>query len=160
MSNGLYYLLFLYFYRIQVILLTLARLLCPTSWWHIGLFTLWYMLVLWFRRARSQSCPFCRDSLKRVNSNDLWIYTCRNEVIDLSAIARENLRRLIMYIEKLPLIVVDPVTISYEPCYRWWCCSIYLRNHCIYVYIALLCDLVFQLSPGDKWSPKPEDRMV
>lgn len=69
-------------------------------------------------RARSQSCPFCRDSLKRVNSSDLWIYTCRNEAIDLSVIARENLRRLIMYIQKLPLIVVDPVTISYDPCYR------------------------------------------
>ncbi|KAG5515117.1 hypothetical protein RHGRI_036228 [Rhododendron griersonianum] len=24
-------------------------------------------------RGRSQSCPFCRDSLKRVNSGDLWI---------------------------------------------------------------------------------------
>nr|GEV02931.1 zinc finger, RING/FYVE/PHD-type [Tanacetum cinerariifolium] len=70
-------------------------------------------------RTRSQSCPFCRDSLKRVNSSDLWIYTCRYEAIDLSAIAMENLRRLIMYIEKLPLIVVDPVAISYDPRYRY-----------------------------------------
>ncbi|KAJ8769792.1 hypothetical protein K2173_007652 [Erythroxylum novogranatense] len=24
-------------------------------------------------RGRSQSCPFCRDSLKRVNFGDLWM---------------------------------------------------------------------------------------
>jgi hypothetical protein len=27
------------------------------------------------RRSRSQSCPFCRDSLMRVNSGDLWMFT-------------------------------------------------------------------------------------
>ncbi|KAJ6993016.1 E3 ubiquitin-protein ligase AIRP2 isoform X1 [Populus alba x Populus x berolinensis] len=69
-------------------------------------------------RARSQSCPFCRDSLKRVNSGDLWIYTSRNEIIDLSSITRQNLKRLFMYIDRLPLIVPDPVLVPYEPCYR------------------------------------------
>ncbi|KAL8196720.1 hypothetical protein R6Q57_024355 [Mikania cordata] len=69
-------------------------------------------------RARSQSCPFCRDSLKRVNSGDLWIYTCRYEVIEFSTIARENLWRLLMFIERLPLMVVDPVSVSYDPRYR------------------------------------------
>ncbi|XP_022948775.1 uncharacterized protein LOC111452344 [Cucurbita moschata] len=60
-------------------------------------------------RSRSQSCPFCRDSLKRVNSGDLWIYTDRNETIDLTSILQENQKRLFMYINKLPLVVPDPV---------------------------------------------------
>ncbi|CAN6443051.1 unnamed protein product [Victoria cruziana] len=65
-------------------------------------------------RARSQSCPFCRDSLKRVNSADLWIYTDSREVVDIAAISRENLRRLFLYIDKLPLIVPDSVFVSYD----------------------------------------------
>ncbi|XAR68825.1 hypothetical protein NMG60_11000200 [Bertholletia excelsa] len=69
-------------------------------------------------RTRSQSCPFCRDSLKRVNSGDLWIYTSSCEVVDLSSIAKENLKRLIMYIEKLPLIVPDRTLVSYDPHFR------------------------------------------
>ncbi|KAF9680034.1 hypothetical protein SADUNF_Sadunf06G0078100 [Salix dunnii] len=69
-------------------------------------------------RTRSQSCPFCRDSLKRVNSGDLWIYTSSNEIIDLTSITKQNLKRLFMYIDKLPLIVPDPVFVPYEPCYR------------------------------------------
>lgn len=71
-----------------------------------------------YRRTRSQSCPFCRDSLKRVNSGDLWIYTSSTEVVDLSAITRENLKRLFMYIENLPFIVPDPAFVSYDPL-RW-----------------------------------------
>ncbi|KAL0347427.1 UNVERIFIED_CONTAM: E3 ubiquitin-protein ligase AIRP2 [Sesamum calycinum] len=70
------------------------------------------------KAARSQSCPFCRDSLKRVNSGELWIYTSNSDIIDLSAFARENLKRLFMYIEKLPLIVPDSVVVSYDPHFR------------------------------------------
>ncbi|XP_030537244.1 E3 ubiquitin-protein ligase AIRP2 [Rhodamnia argentea] len=66
-------------------------------------------------RARSQSCPFCRDSLKRVDSGDLWIYMSGVEIIDLNSIARENMMRLVMYVEKLPLIVPDPGHVSYDP---------------------------------------------
>ncbi|PKI34519.1 hypothetical protein CRG98_045056 [Punica granatum] len=62
--------------------------------------------------SRSQSCPFCRDSLKRVNSGDLWIYTTNGDVADLSSIARENMKRLVLYIEKLPVIVPDPLCVS------------------------------------------------
>lgn len=58
-------------------------------------------------RMRSQSCPFCRDSLKRVNSCDLWIYTDKYDIIDLSTIVKENCKRLFMYIDKLPLVVPD-----------------------------------------------------
>ncbi|KAE8733437.1 High mobility group B1, putative isoform 1 [Hibiscus syriacus] len=65
-------------------------------------------------RIKSQSCPFCRDSLKRVDSGDLWIYTSKNDITDLCSISRENMKRLFMYIEKLPLIVPDP-KIVYDP---------------------------------------------
>ncbi|KAK2641184.1 hypothetical protein Ddye_022947 [Dipteronia dyeriana] len=65
-------------------------------------------------RGRSQSCPFCRDSLKRVNSGDLWIYTDKFDVIDLSAISRENCKRLFLFIEKLPLIVPDAIIVSHD----------------------------------------------
>ncbi|XVF46732.1 hypothetical protein PTKIN_Ptkin03bG0052000 [Pterospermum kingtungense] len=59
--------------------------------------------------GRSESCPFCRDSLKRVNSCDLWIYTEKSDIVDLSWILREDCKRLFMYIDKLPLVGPDPV---------------------------------------------------
>ncbi|KAJ9180581.1 hypothetical protein P3X46_008802 [Hevea brasiliensis] len=69
-------------------------------------------------RARSQSCPFCRDSLKRVKSGDLWICISKNEIVDLSTITGENLKRLFMYIDRLPLIAPDQIYASYGPQYR------------------------------------------
>ncbi|KAG8374408.1 hypothetical protein BUALT_Bualt11G0128700 [Buddleja alternifolia] len=66
-------------------------------------------------RARSQSCPFCRDSLKRMSSGELWIYTSNCDVTDLSAIRRENVKRLLMFVDKLPLIVPDAILVSYDP---------------------------------------------
>ncbi|WVZ16396.1 hypothetical protein V8G54_009378 [Vigna mungo] len=63
--------------------------------------------------SRSQSCPFCRDSLQRVNSGDLWIYLNSNEINDLASINKENLKRLFAYVDKLPLIVSDPSLMSY-----------------------------------------------
>lgn len=59
------------------------------------------------RRTRSQSCPFCRDHLKRVNSGDLWVYTDSRDIVDMETVMRENLRRLFMYIDKLPLVTPD-----------------------------------------------------
>ncbi|KAI4305238.1 hypothetical protein L6164_028616 [Bauhinia variegata] len=67
---------------------------------------------------RSQSCPFCRGNLKRVNSGDLWIYTDARDVLDLETIFKENRKRLFLYIEKLPLIVPNPVYRLYNPCRR------------------------------------------
>ncbi|KAH0931980.1 hypothetical protein HID58_009097 [Brassica napus] len=58
-------------------------------------------------RGRSQSCPFCRDSLKRVDSGDLWMFLEGTDTVNPSVIARENQRRLFVYIEKLPLVVPD-----------------------------------------------------
>ncbi|KAK3035439.1 hypothetical protein RJ639_032864 [Escallonia herrerae] len=66
----------------------------------------------WHRR--SQSCPFCRCNLKQVKPCDLWICTSISEVVDLSVVLREDLQRLFMYIEKLPLIVPDPIYASYD----------------------------------------------
>ena len=64
------------------------------------------------RRARSQSCPFCRDSLKRMDSGELWIYTNICDIKDLSTITRENMTTLLMYIDKLPAVYPDPVCSS------------------------------------------------
>ncbi|XP_010935653.1 E3 ubiquitin-protein ligase AIRP2 [Elaeis guineensis] len=60
-------------------------------------------------RSRSQSCPFCRDSLKRVNSGDLWVFTDSKDVVDMATLSRENPRRLFMYVDKLPLVIPDSV---------------------------------------------------
>ncbi|KAK9057567.1 hypothetical protein SSX86_022403 [Deinandra increscens subsp. villosa] len=54
--------------------------------------------------GRSQSCPFCRESLKGVKLTDLWIYIEASDIIDLAIILKENTKRLFMYIEKLPLV--------------------------------------------------------
>ncbi|KAG1361254.1 E3 ubiquitin-protein ligase AIRP2 [Cocos nucifera] len=58
-------------------------------------------------RSRSQSCPFCRDSLKRVNSGDLWVFTDSKDIVDMATLSRENLRHLFMYVDKLPLVIPD-----------------------------------------------------
>ncbi|XP_043689936.1 E3 ubiquitin-protein ligase AIRP2-like isoform X1 [Telopea speciosissima] len=64
--------------------------------------------------SRSQSCPFCRDSLKRVNSCDLWVFTDSRDIVDMATLTRENLRRLFMYIDKLPLVIPDTVFDAYD----------------------------------------------
>ncbi|KAL7095374.1 hypothetical protein ACP275_10G020000 [Erythranthe tilingii] len=66
-------------------------------------------------RTRSQSCPFCRDSLKRMNSNELWIYPSNCDIIDLSLFAKENLKRLFAYINRLPLVIPGSIAVSYDP---------------------------------------------
>ncbi|XP_030447582.2 E3 ubiquitin-protein ligase AIRP2-like isoform X1 [Syzygium oleosum] len=65
-------------------------------------------------RARSQSCPFCRDSLKRIKSEDLWIYTEKRDIVDLPTILKENAKRLFMYIDNLPLVVPDTVFLPHD----------------------------------------------
>ncbi|ONI30215.1 hypothetical protein PRUPE_1G238300 [Prunus persica] len=64
--------------------------------------------------ARSQSCPFCRDSLKRVSSRDLWVLTSNSDVIDTVTLARENLRRFYLYIENLPVVVPATHVVVYD----------------------------------------------
>ncbi|KAL7136255.1 hypothetical protein ABFS83_10G017600 [Erythranthe nasuta] len=65
--------------------------------------------------TRSQSCPFCRDSLKRMNSNELWIYPSNCDIIDLSLFAKENLKRFFAYINRLPLVIPGSIAVSYDP---------------------------------------------
>ncbi|KMZ56966.1 RING finger protein [Zostera marina] len=64
--------------------------------------------------SRSQSCPFCRDSLKRVNSADLWIYTDNNDIVDMATVSKENLSRLFIYVDKLPLVVQHTIYDAYD----------------------------------------------
>ncbi|TKY47147.1 E3 ubiquitin-protein ligase Topors [Spatholobus suberectus] len=79
-----------------------------------------YMCLKCYRDwcQRSQSCPFCRDSLKRINSGDLWIYTDKSDIVDVGTIFKENCKMLFLYIEKLPLIVPDPRHVFYDPFLR------------------------------------------
>ncbi|KAL3740165.1 hypothetical protein ACJRO7_021442 [Eucalyptus globulus] len=65
-------------------------------------------------RTRSQSCPFCRNNLKRVNSGDLWIFMDSRDIVDMFTVTRENLRRLFMYIDKLPLVEPDNLLETYD----------------------------------------------
>ncbi|KAG9130673.1 hypothetical protein Leryth_018071 [Lithospermum erythrorhizon] len=57
--------------------------------------------------VRSKSCPFCRGNLKRVRSGDLWILTGNYDVVDTVSVAKENLSRFYLYINKLPLLEQD-----------------------------------------------------
>ncbi|KAI3966307.1 hypothetical protein MKW92_042129 [Papaver armeniacum] len=56
---------------------------------------------------RSQSCPFCRGSLKRVTSKDLWVLTSNDDVVDTTTLAKENLIRFYLYMNSLPLVIPD-----------------------------------------------------
>ncbi|EOA37007.1 hypothetical protein CARUB_v10010035mg [Capsella rubella] len=51
---------------------------------------------------KSQSCPFCRGSMKRVNSEDLWVLAGDNDVVDARTASREDLFRFYLYINSLP----------------------------------------------------------
>ncbi|KAI8528069.1 hypothetical protein RHMOL_Rhmol12G0122600 [Rhododendron molle] len=63
---------------------------------------------------RSESCPFCRGSLKRVGSRDLWVLTSPDDVIDIISLAKENFRLFYTYIENLPLMVPEPHLFLYD----------------------------------------------
>ncbi|XP_076892525.1 E3 ubiquitin-protein ligase AIRP2-like [Bidens hawaiensis] len=52
--------------------------------------------------SRSASCPFCRGNIKRVQSRDLWVLTCDDEVIDADLVSQEDLVRFYLYINNLP----------------------------------------------------------
>ncbi|KAI5003317.1 hypothetical protein ZWY2020_030477 [Hordeum vulgare] len=63
------------------------------------------------RYTRSQSCPFCRGSLKRVQSRDLL--TGDDDVIDPVTLEKENVRHFQSFIDSLPLIVPDNLLLVY-----------------------------------------------
>ncbi|XP_051122625.1 E3 ubiquitin-protein ligase AIRP2 isoform X2 [Andrographis paniculata] len=63
--------------------------------------------------TRSESCPFCRGSLKRVKSRDLWVLPCKDEVIDPETVPMEDLRRFYLYIRNLPKDSPDALFLMY-----------------------------------------------
>ncbi|XP_020595566.1 uncharacterized protein LOC110038944 [Phalaenopsis equestris] len=63
--------------------------------------------------TRSQSCPFCRASLKRVRSRDLWVLTSNCDVVDTETIEKENVRHFFCYIDSLPLNIPDTLFLVY-----------------------------------------------
>ncbi|XP_071711660.1 E3 ubiquitin-protein ligase AIRP2-like isoform X2 [Rutidosis leptorrhynchoides] len=63
---------------------------------------------------RSVSCPFCRGSLKRVNSADLWVLPCTEDVVDQKTVSKEDRKRFYNYINKLPKDVPDAVFLVYN----------------------------------------------
>ncbi|CAN6585495.1 unnamed protein product [Malus baccata var. baccata] len=56
---------------------------------------------------RSESCPFCRGSLKRVNSGDLWVLTCCSDVVDTQTVLKEDMLRFYLFINRLPKDLPD-----------------------------------------------------
>ncbi|OMP05781.1 Zinc finger, RING-type [Corchorus olitorius] len=42
---------------------------------------------------RSESCPFCRGSLKRVTSGDLWVLTRSTDVVETQTVLKEDMLR-------------------------------------------------------------------
>ncbi|XP_008797254.1 E3 ubiquitin-protein ligase AIRP2-like isoform X2 [Phoenix dactylifera] len=63
--------------------------------------------------TRSQSCPFCRGSLKRVRSRDLWVLTSNGDVVDTVTLEKENVAHFYRYIDSLPLTVPDSLFLFY-----------------------------------------------
>ncbi|KAJ8769711.1 hypothetical protein K2173_005351 [Erythroxylum novogranatense] len=59
-----------------------------------------------YRNTKSESCPFCRGSLKRVNSEDLWVLTCDNDVVDTKTISKD-------YLDTLPKDYPDALFLVY-----------------------------------------------
>lgn len=49
-----------------------------------------------------------------MNSGELWIYPSKCDIADLPTIAKENVKRLFVYIEKLPLVVPNSMVVSYD----------------------------------------------
>ncbi|KAL0904197.1 hypothetical protein M5K25_026273 [Dendrobium thyrsiflorum] len=58
--------------------------------------------LLHCRNSIQQSCPFCRESLSKVKPDDLWVYTDDRDIVDLAKVTTDDLKRLYLYIDKLP----------------------------------------------------------
>ncbi|XP_010556361.1 PREDICTED: uncharacterized protein LOC104825686 [Tarenaya hassleriana] len=62
---------------------------------------------------KSQSCPFCRGSIKRVNSDDLWVLAGDEDVVDAKTVSKEDLLRFYLYINSLPKDCPDALFLVY-----------------------------------------------
>ncbi|XP_062029532.1 E3 ubiquitin-protein ligase AIRP2-like [Rosa rugosa] len=63
--------------------------------------------------TRSVSCPFCRGSIKRVDSGDLWVLTCGSDVVDTQTVLKEDMLRFYLFINSLPKDVPDALFVMY-----------------------------------------------
>nr|POE61194.1 hypothetical protein CFP56_58326 [Quercus suber] len=57
--------------------------------------------------TRSESCPFCRGTLKRVKSGNLWVLTCSSDVVGSQTMLKEDMLRFYLYINGLPKDISD-----------------------------------------------------
>ncbi|KAK7828406.1 e3 ubiquitin-protein ligase airp2 [Quercus suber] len=57
--------------------------------------------------TRSESCPFCWGTLKRVKSGDLWVLTCSSDVVGSQTMLKEDMLRFYLYINGLPKDISD-----------------------------------------------------
>lgn len=64
--------------------------------------------------TKSESCPFCRGSIKRVNSEDLWVLTCDEDVVDAETVTKEDLLRFYLHINSLPKDYPEAVFLVYN----------------------------------------------
>ncbi|XWS47844.1 hypothetical protein CRYUN_Cryun13aG0020000 [Craigia yunnanensis] len=62
---------------------------------------------------RSESCPFCRGSLKRVTSGDLWVLTGSTDVVETQTVLKEDMLRFHLYINRLPKDLSDSLFLMY-----------------------------------------------
>ncbi|KAL2901564.1 E3 ubiquitin-protein ligase AIRP2, partial [Bienertia sinuspersici] len=61
---------------------------------------------------RSESCLFCRSTIKRVQSGDLWVLTYVIDVVDPKTVLKENVLRLYLFINSLPKDVADALFLT------------------------------------------------
>ncbi|KAL8140838.1 hypothetical protein V2J09_006859 [Rumex salicifolius] len=62
---------------------------------------------------RSESCPFCRGSIKRVRSEDLWVLTCDGDLVDKKTALKDDILRFHLYINSLPKDIPDALFLVY-----------------------------------------------
>lgn len=61
-------------------------------------------MIDFFRYKRDKTCPFCRKNLKKMKPADLWVLVDHREIVDSLTVCKENLKRLCIFIDKLPLV--------------------------------------------------------
>lgn len=87
-------------------------------WDSVTIFLCWTCSIC--RNRKSESCPFCRGSLRRVNSEDLWVLTCDEDVVDAETVSKEDLLRFYLYINKLPKDNPDALFLMYYEYLIWF----------------------------------------
>lgn len=70
--------------------------------------------------TKSESCPFCRGSIKRVNSEDLWVLTCDEDVVDPETVTKEDLLRFYLHINSLPKDYPEAAFLVYNEYLIWF----------------------------------------